>query len=192
MGSGGDSVHHPFTAPRPQDAPMLDTDPGAVTAQAYDLVCNGYEMGGGSIRIHARDMQETVLGPVGVFPRRHDGAVRATCCPRWSRARRPHGGIAMGIDRIAMLLAGEEKPARGHSLPKDADGVRPALQRPVRGGASPARRAAPARGRSRGEPRMVRALSSSARQGAPREGAKRIAARAGRSTGHRWTTWRAS
>ena len=116
-GKRWDSVHHPFTSPRPQDAPMLDTDPGAVTAQAYDLVCNGYEMGGGSIRMHAREMQEKVLGLLGFSPDAMTEQFGHLLSALDSGAP-PHGGIAMGIDRIAMLLAGEENLREVIAFPK--------------------------------------------------------------------------
>ena len=112
-----DSTHHPFTAPVAEDIPLLDTDPAAVTAQAYDLVCNGYEMGGGSIRIHTRELQEKVLGLLGFS----DGAMTEQfghLLSALDSGAPPHGGIAMGIDRVAMLLAGEDNLREVIAFPK--------------------------------------------------------------------------
>jgi len=99
-----DSVHHPFTSPRPEDVPLLDTDPGAVRAQAYDVVMNGYEAGGGSIRIHRRDVQEKVFKLLGLTADQ-TRAQFGHLLDAFEYGAPPHGGIALGIDRIAMLMA---------------------------------------------------------------------------------------
>ena len=117
QGERWDSVHHPFTSAKPEDAPLLDTDPGAASAQAYDLVCNGYEMGGGSIRIHTREMQEKVFGLLGFSKESMDERFGHLLSALESGAP-PHGGIAMGIDRVAMLLAGEDNLREVIAFPK--------------------------------------------------------------------------
>ena len=98
-----DSVHHPFTSPYAEDVPLLETDPGAVRAQAYDLICNGYELGGGSIRIHERALQERVFRLIGleadVAQAQFGHLLRA-----FEFGAPPHGGIAFGIDRVIMTL----------------------------------------------------------------------------------------
>ncbi|MCW5852479.1 MAG: aspartate--tRNA ligase, partial [Anaerolineae bacterium] len=99
-----DSVHHPFTSPNPADIPLLDTDPGAVRAQAYDVVMNGYEAGGGSIRIHRRDVQEKIFSLLGLSM--DQARVQfGHLLDAFEYGAPPHGGIALGIDRIAMLMA---------------------------------------------------------------------------------------
>ena len=99
------AMHHPFTAPNPEDVPLLDTDPGRVRALAYDVVYNGTELGGGSIRINDPALQRRVLSLLGI-----DAATAEArfgfLLEALAAGAPPHGGIAMGMDRIAMLLAG--------------------------------------------------------------------------------------
>ena len=116
-GERWDSVHHPFTSAMPEDEPLLATDPGAARAQAYDLVCNGYEMGGGSIRIHTREVQERVFELLG-FSKESMTERFGHLLSALESGAPPHGGIAMGIDRVAMLLAGEDNLREVMAFPK--------------------------------------------------------------------------
>ncbi len=99
------ALHHPFTAPRTEDVAKLDSDKGAITAQAYDIVLNGVEIGGGSIRIHQADLQRKVLEALGIGPEEAEEKfgflLRAL-----EYGAPPHGGLAFGVDRILMLLCG--------------------------------------------------------------------------------------
>ncbi|HEX5577123.1 MAG TPA: aspartate--tRNA ligase, partial [Gemmatimonadaceae bacterium] len=99
------AVHHPFTSPNPDDLDMLDSNPRSVRALAYDVVMNGTELGGGSIRIHDSGMQSRILGKLGITA--DDAQARfGFLLEALKSGAPPHGGIALGFDRIAMLLSG--------------------------------------------------------------------------------------
>jgi len=97
-------AHHPFTAPRAQDVHLLDSAPGQVKARHYDIVCNGYELGSGSIRIHNREMQQKIFGLLGYGPEEAQERF-GHLLDAFEYGAPPHGGIAPGIDRLVMLLA---------------------------------------------------------------------------------------
>ncbi len=99
------AMHHPFTAPRPQDQELLDKDPEQARAQAYDLVINGSEAGGGTIRIHDQQLQQKVFGLLGIdaeSARERFGFLLDAL----QFGAPPHGGIALGVDRWVMLFGG--------------------------------------------------------------------------------------
>lgn len=99
------AVHHPFTAPLPEDVDGIDSNPGGVRALAYDVVLNGTELGGGSIRIHDSAMQRRILGKLGITAEEAEARF-GFLLEALNSGAPPHGGIALGFDRIAMLLAG--------------------------------------------------------------------------------------
>ena len=112
-----DPSHHLFTSPMAEDIPLLDTDPGKARGQQYDLVLNNYEVGGGSIRIHDRDLQEKVFKLIGLDPevaRERFGHMLEA----FEYGTPPHGGIAPGIDRICMILADEPNIREVIAFPK--------------------------------------------------------------------------
>ena len=101
-----DAVHHLFTAPFEDDLPLLESDPGRVRSHSYDLVCNGYEVGGGSIRIHRDDVQMRVLRTLGI-DESEAGARFGHMLEAFTFGAPPHGGIAMGLDRTVALFTGD-------------------------------------------------------------------------------------
>lgn len=112
-----DPSHHMFTSPKPEELHLLDTDPGAVHSHQYDMVCNGYEVAGGSIRIHDRAVQEKIFHLIGLDveqARERFGHMLEA----FEYGAPPHGGIASGIDRLVMLMAGEPNIREVIAFPK--------------------------------------------------------------------------
>ena len=131
VGSGvWTAVHHAFTAPKPECAAVLDTDPGAVLADAYDIVCNGHEIGGGSIRIHRRDVQERVFTVMGI-DNREAAEKFGFLLEAFTFGAPPHGGIAFGWDRITALLFGADSIRDVIAFPKSGGGVDPLTDAPA-------------------------------------------------------------
>jgi aspartyl-tRNA synthetase len=124
------AVHHAFTAPKPDSEATFDTDPGSALADAYDIVCNGNEIGGGSIRIHRRHIQERVFAMMGI------GAAEAQekfgfLLDAFTFGAPPHGGIAFGWDRIVALLTGTDSIREVIAFPKSGGGVDPLTDAPA-------------------------------------------------------------
>jgi len=125
-----DAVHHPFTAPRDEDLPLLDTDPGGARAKAYDLVINGQEAAGGSIRIHQQSVQEKLFKLLGIAPQ-EARARFGFLLEALEFGAPPMGGIAAGLDRLVALLAGEESIREVIAFPKTQKGTCPLTDAPA-------------------------------------------------------------
>jgi aspartyl-tRNA synthetase len=131
LGSGAwTAVHHAFTSPKRESEDTFDRDPGNALADAYDIVCNGNEIGGGSIRIHRRDVQERVFAMMGI------GAAEAQekfgfLLDAFTFGAPPHGGIAFGWDRIVQLLSGADSIREVIAFPKSGGGVDPLTDAPA-------------------------------------------------------------
>jgi aspartyl-tRNA synthetase len=117
-----ESEHHPFTAPWDEDVPLLDTAPEKVRGKHYDLICNGYEIGGGSIRINTTETQRKVFRLLGYSDEEIDERF-GHMLEAFEYGAPPHGGIALGLDRIVMLLAGEETIREVIAFPKNQSAV---------------------------------------------------------------------
>jgi aspartyl-tRNA synthetase len=124
------AMHHPFTAPRNEDAAALRADPGAAIAKAYDLVLNGSEIGGGSVRIHRREMQSTVFGLLGIDAEEAQKKF-GFLLDALKFGAPPHGGIAFGLDRIAMLMAGADSIREVIAFPKTQTAADPLTDAPT-------------------------------------------------------------
>jgi aspartyl-tRNA synthetase len=124
-----DSSHHPFTMPHEEDLEFLESDPGRVRSQAYDLVCNGREVASGSIRIHRRDIQNRIFKLLNISD--EDIQLRFRhLLEAFEYGAPPHGGIAPGIDRLVMLLTDEDNIREVMAFPKTATGIDPMTEAP--------------------------------------------------------------
>lgn len=124
------AVHHAFTAPKPEFLDSLESDPGAALAYAYDIVCNGNEIGGGSIRIHQRAVQERVFEIMGISEEEAQEKF-GFLLEAFKFGAPPHGGIAFGWDRIVSLLAGVDSIREVIAFPKSGGGYDPLTQAPA-------------------------------------------------------------
>ncbi|MCD2109620.1 aspartate--tRNA ligase [Rhodococcus rhodochrous] len=123
------AVHHAFTSPKPEYIDTFDTDPGSALAYAYDIVCNGNEIGGGSIRIHRPDIQERVFKVMGISEEEANEKF-GFLLEAFKYGAPPHGGIAFGWDRITALLAGVDSIREVIAFPKSGGGVDPLTDAP--------------------------------------------------------------
>ncbi|HJF77200.1 MAG TPA: aspartate--tRNA ligase [Brevibacterium linens] len=129
-GGAWTAVHHAFTAPKPEFLDTLEEDPGAALAYAYDIVCNGNEIGGGSIRIHRKDVQERVFKIMGISEEEAEEKF-GFLLEAFKFGAPPHGGIAFGWDRIVSLLAGVDSIREVIAFPKSGGGFDPLTQAPA-------------------------------------------------------------
>ena len=124
------AMHHPFTAPKSDDPAALRADPEQAIAKAYDLVLNGSEIGGGSVRIHRQEMQSTVFDLLGIQPEEAQGKF-GFLLDALKFGAPPHGGIAFGLDRLAMLMAGAESIREVIAFPKTQTAADPLTDAPT-------------------------------------------------------------
>lgn len=131
VGSGAwTAVHHAFTAPKPEWEDRIESDTGSVLADAYDIVCNGHEIGGGSVRIHRRDIQERVFAVMGLDKAEAEEKF-GFLLESFMFGAPPHGGIAFGWDRTTALLAGMDSIREVIAFPKTGGGVDPLTDAPA-------------------------------------------------------------
>ena len=114
------AMHHPFTMPVEEDIPLLKSDPGKVRAKAYDIVLNGTELGGGSVRIHQNDVQETMFEALG-FTKEQANEQFGFLLDAFKYGVPPHAGLAYGLDRLVMLLAKQDNIRNVIAFPKVKD-----------------------------------------------------------------------
>ncbi|GAB2769275.1 aspartate--tRNA ligase [Nocardioides salsibiostraticola] len=124
------AVHHAFTGPKPEFADTFDTDPGSALAYAYDIVCNGNELGGGSIRIHREDVQKRVFSVMGLSEEQAEEKF-GFLLEAFKFGAPPHGGIAVGMDRICAMLAGTDSIREVIAFPKSGGGFDPLTSAPA-------------------------------------------------------------
>ncbi len=115
------AMHHPFTSPKPEDVPLLDSDPAAVRANAYDMVINGVEVGGGSIRIHDAELQSKIFNILGFTPEKAQQQF-GFLMNAFKFGAPPHGGLAFGLDRLVSLFAGLDSIRDCIAFPKNNSG----------------------------------------------------------------------
>ncbi|MGL4832715.1 MAG: amino acid--tRNA ligase-related protein, partial [Propionibacteriaceae bacterium] len=131
MGAGSwTAVHHAFTSPKPECLDTFDTDPGSALSYGYDFVCNGVEVGGGSIRIHQRSVQERVFKVMGLTDEEAQEKF-GFLLDAFQYGAPPHGGIAWGLDRLVMLLGGFDTIRDVIAFPKSGGGFDPLTQAPA-------------------------------------------------------------
>ena len=128
--SGWTAVHHPFTGPKPEFAGTFHSDPGSALAYAYDIVLNGNEIGGGSIRIHQREVQQRVFDVIGLTPEEATSKF-GFLLEAFNYGPPPHGGIALGMDRLCALLSHSESIREVIAFPKTASGGDPLTGAPT-------------------------------------------------------------
>ena len=128
--AGWTAVHHPFTGPKPEYADNFDANPADALAYAYDIVLNGNEIGGGSIRIHKREMQQRVFKTIGLSQQEAESKF-GFLLEAFNYGPPPHGGIALGLDRLCALLAGAESIREVIAFPKTASGGDPLTGAPT-------------------------------------------------------------